>query len=126
MASRTLRMSGLVGAALAALAMSPVAASADPVRSPYGTDECRMFETKPGYECRSGQWKPDYSPPREGKSCSFGETAPRLRCSAAGKWEPRASGVPREGQKCTVVGAQKVGVGGLLTCTHGPFGFTWQ
>ncbi|RDB47720.1 hypothetical protein [Tsukamurella tyrosinosolvens] len=126
MQKRTIRTSR---AALAAVAMALLvpgvagvgAASADP-----STDaECRMFETKPGYECRFGKWARDFTPPSPGKSCTIGETAPgqRLTCSG-GIWivKPAYPG----GEKCTAVGAQRVGPGGLQSCTHGPYGFTWE
>ncbi|ADG77173.1 Secreted protein OS=Tsukamurella paurometabola (strain ATCC 8368 / DSM / CCUG 35730 / CIP 100753/ JCM 10117 / KCTC 9821 / NBRC 16120 / NCIMB 702349 / NCTC 13040) OX=521096 GN=Tpau_0532 PE=4 SV=1 [Tsukamurella paurometabola] len=119
-----LRWVAMMGAAVA-VSMSPLAASASPVGSPFGDDECRMFEEKPGYECRAGTWQHDYAPPREGKACSIGDTAPGLRCRG-GRWQDRSTGIPETGEKCTAVGAQRVGIGGMLTCTHGPFGFTWQ
>lgn len=85
-----------------------------------------MFETRPGYECRSGKWERDFTPPHPGKSCSIGETAPplqRLTCSG-GVWTVKPA--DPNGERCTAVGAQRVAPGGLQTCTHGPYGFTWE
>ncbi|SDR25548.1 hypothetical protein SAMN04489765_4270 [Tsukamurella pulmonis] len=101
------------------------AAVADPTER-----ECRMFETKPGHECRFGEWRVDTSPPRAGKSCSFGESARSrdLEC-VAGRWqevEADSSADRRAGERCTTVGATRVGVGGMLTCRHGARGFTWE
>ncbi|KXO99588.1 hypothetical protein [Tsukamurella pseudospumae] len=95
-------------------------ASADPSQP-----ECRMFETKPGYECRFGTWQRDFTPPTPGKSCTIGETAPlqRLTCSG-GIWTVKPASP--DGERCTAVGAQRVGPTGLQTCTHGPYGFMWE
>ena len=118
---RTSRVvAAMAAAALAVPVFTAGTASADPSQP-----ECRMFETKPGYECRFGQWQPDFSPPTPGKTCSIGETAPgqRLTCSG-GIWIVKPASP--DGEECTAVGAQRVGPTGLQTCTHGPYGFTWE
>ncbi|MCA0155819.1 hypothetical protein LB823_06380 [Tsukamurella sp. M9C] len=127
MQKRTIRTSRVALAALAMAFLVPGvvgmgAASADPSTG----SECRMFDTKPGYECRFGKWERDFTPPYPGKSCSIGEAAPplqRLTCSG-GIWIVKPA--DPNGAKCTAVGAQRVGPGGLQTCTHGPYGFTWE
>lgn len=110
-----------VGCAIGMLTSAGAVASAKPTVG----EECRMSEQKPGYECRFGEWKRDYTPAREGKACAFGDRAPGLRCTT-GRWESTLGGTPSAGETCGAVGAKQVGIGGLLTCTHGPYGFTWQ
>ncbi|WP_019201078.1 hypothetical protein [Tsukamurella sp. 1534] len=119
------RIARLAAVAVVAAGMVLPGAGAAAVRPGASGDECRMFETKPGYECRSGEWRVDPSPPRKGKACSFGERAPGrdLKC-VAGRW--RANPTPKEGDRCTAVGAKRVGVGGMLTCRHGVRGLAWE
>lgn len=124
MQKRTNRTSRIALAAAAALTLSGFAAlgpaSADPSQP-----ECRMFEAKPGYACSFGQWQRDATPPTPGKTCTVGEAAPgqRLTCSG-GIWI--VTPVSPTGDRCTAIGAQRVGPTGLQTCTLGPFGFTWE
>lgn len=98
MQKRTNRMSRRVLAAVAAALLVPGAvgvgtASAEPTKDA----ECRMFETKPGYECRFGEWRVDSSPPRVGKACATFDKAPGLECRA-GRWQTDRT--PRAGEPC--------------------------
>ncbi|WP_197466765.1 hypothetical protein [Tsukamurella pseudospumae] len=47
----------------------------------------------------------------------------RLTCSG-GIWTVKPASP--DGERCTAVGAQRVGPTGLQTCTHGPYGFMWE
>lgn len=98
MQKRTIRtFPGVFAAAAMALVVPGVAgvgaASADPTVG----RECRMFEMKPGYECRFGEWRIDRSPPRVGKACETFDKAPGLVCRA-GRW--RADTTPEVGEPC--------------------------
>ncbi|NMD56837.1 MULTISPECIES: hypothetical protein [Tsukamurella] len=98
MQNRKMRASRGALAAVAAALMVPGlvgagATSADPTAG----RECRMFETKPGYECRFGEWRVDNSPPRVGKACETFDKAPGLTCRG-GTW--RTDTTPEVGEPC--------------------------